>query len=80
MVEPEHYVTGIAEATVMYCKPRRNMTCGSCYRMLWDCECMRSPECEHCELAPEDADYVNPIKCEESPDGRHNFVETAREP
>jgi hypothetical protein len=79
--EPEHTVTGIAVASTPTCTPNaRTFGCDFCHRAIYDCSCMRSPECTFCELAPEDADFVNPIRCEESPDGLHVFRETQREP
>lgn len=69
-----------AVATVPWCTPRSNMTCGFCHRLLWDCSCPRSVECTHCELNPEDADFVNADRCMESPDGQHDFVSKDKEP
>lgn len=62
------------------CVPVDDMTCAHCHLRLWDCSCPRSPECEFCKMSPEDADFVNPVACDDSPHGLHAFRETAREP
>jgi hypothetical protein len=45
-----------------------NMTCVTCNRAPWDCECPQTAVCVECEVSVEDIDGPH---CEESPDGVH---------
>jgi hypothetical protein len=49
----------------------RDMTCGYCFSMLWDCNCPQNVMCEDCHSEPDDADLTE--KCEHSDDGVHHW-------
>lgn len=46
----------------------RNMTCVTCNRAPWDCDCPQWAECVHCEVRVED---IESLECPDSPDGVH---------
>ncbi len=49
-------------------------SCECCNNLLTHCDCP-TLECRHCELSPEDADFVDPCRCTESADEHHEWVE-----
>lgn len=53
----------------------QSRSCETCGKFLHDCMCPTGLMCEYCGLDPEDAVYLNPIRCTdvESPDGGHRW-------